>query len=76
VRYAGGIITVVIDRLGDCVAVAVRDDSSTLPRVRHPGPAEAPGRGLHLVESVATKWECHLLAGGDGKTVWSAVAVV
>jgi two-component sensor histidine kinase len=73
VRYAGGIITVVIECLGDCVAVAVRDDSSAAPVLRHPGPAEPSGRGLQLVEMLATKWGCQLAPSGSGKTVWFTV---
>lgn len=74
VRYAGGIITVVIDCLSDCVAVAVRDDSPAPPVVRDPGPDDPSGRGLQLVDSLASKWGCQLAPGGAGKTVWFTVA--
>jgi anti-sigma regulatory factor (Ser/Thr protein kinase) len=74
VRHAGGIITIVIECLGDRVAVAVRDDSMAVPVVRRPSSNDTSGRGLQLVQSLATDWGCQMSPGGEGKTVWFTVA--
>ncbi|MGV8966064.1 MAG: ATP-binding protein [Cellulomonas sp.] len=68
---AQGLIRVRVGRAGWVVRVAVRDDSSTVPVVRHPEPTAANGRGLELVDSLATAWgiDHH----DDGKTVWFSV---
>lgn len=67
-----GLIRVRVGRAGWVVRVAVRDDSATVPVVRHPEPTAASGRGLELVDSLATAWgvERH---GDEGKTVWFSV---
>ncbi len=69
---AHGLIRIRVGRAGLVVRVAVRDDSVTVPVVRHPEPTAANGRGLELVDSLATAWgiEQH---GDDGKTVWFSV---
>ena len=70
VRYAGGIITVVIDCEPDRVAIAVGDDSPAQPIVCDPHPSETHGRGMRLVDSVAAQWGCRPTSEGEGKTVW------
>lgn len=52
----------------DHVYVSVSDDSSTSPVVRHPEPAAASGRGMALVQALASDWGVEV--GPDGKTVW------
>lgn len=74
VRYAGGIITIVIECLGECVAVAVRDGSPSAPVLLHPDANDTSGRGLQLVDSLANDWGCRLSPGGEGKTVWFTIA--
>jgi anti-sigma regulatory factor (Ser/Thr protein kinase) len=49
--------------------VSVRDDSRTPPRPRvHVSPTESEGRGLLLVERLATRWGSE--PDGHGKAVW------
>ena len=69
---ARGLIRVRVGRTGLVVRVAVRDDSATVPVVRHPEPTANSGRGLELVDSLASVWgiEQH---GDDGKSVWFSV---
>jgi two-component sensor histidine kinase len=74
VRHAGGIITIVIEWLDDRVAVAVRDDSMAVPVIGRPSSDDTSGRGLQLVQSLATDWGCQMSPGGVGKTVWFTVA--
>jgi serine/threonine-protein kinase RsbW len=50
------------------VYVSVSDDSSTSPVVRHPEPSADSGRGMALVQALATDWGVEI--GPDGKTVW------
>jgi hypothetical protein len=50
------------------VYVSVSDDSRTSPIVRHPEPADPSGRGMALVQALASDWGVD--AGQDGKTVW------
>jgi anti-sigma regulatory factor (Ser/Thr protein kinase) len=53
---------------GTLLRVDVADDNSRLPRQRQPDPHALDGRGLQIVELLATRW------GVDeepiGKTVW------
>jgi serine/threonine-protein kinase RsbW len=67
-----GMIRVRVTRTGGAVRVAVRDDSTVEPVVRHPEPTAPSGRGLELVDSLAARWgiERH---EGEGKTVWFSV---
>ncbi len=50
------------------VRVEVHDASRTLPSLRHPRPDEEGGRGIALVDTLATTWGAD--ACDDGKTVW------
>ena len=51
------------------IRVAVRDAGLGRPRPRRAGPLEGSGRGLRLVEALATAWGTDLLP--DGKLVWA-----
>jgi anti-sigma regulatory factor (Ser/Thr protein kinase) len=70
VIHAGGMITVVIDCDDDSVAIAVGDQSSAEPFVCDPDAADPCGRGMRLVNSIATRWGCNPSSDGEGKTVW------
>ena len=69
VRYAGGATDVLIRGSADVVYVEVTDASSVLPAPARPGPNEDRGRGLLLVERLASAWGTRVPPGG-GKTVW------
>jgi anti-anti-sigma factor len=56
---------------GDLLHVAVRDGSPRLLRPVPDAPEEEGGRGLRLVERLATAWGVRRHA--DGKTVWCTV---
>lgn len=55
----------------DSIRVEVADDSSELPRPREAGPRDPTGRGLALVEQLATAWGVEVR--NEGKTVWFEV---
>jgi DNA-binding NarL/FixJ family response regulator len=50
------------------VRVSVRDDDPHLPRQRVPDEERPGGRGLHLVDTVASRWGAD--PSGPGKVVW------
>jgi anti-sigma regulatory factor (Ser/Thr protein kinase) len=52
----------------DLVRVEVRDSSAQLPRLRQPELYDASGRGLHIVDALATRWGTEPDAGT--KVVW------
>jgi anti-sigma regulatory factor (Ser/Thr protein kinase) len=59
----------VVARLDDHhIRVEVSDDDPRMPRLRKYGPTSSTGRGLHLVEALATLWGAEPFAGG--KVVW------
>jgi hypothetical protein len=74
VAHARTPMIVLIATAGDGLSVAVRDRSATVPTYR--GTPVAPtaygGRGMLLIDSVATRWGSLLLA--DGKVVWALLS--
>jgi anti-sigma regulatory factor (Ser/Thr protein kinase) len=60
--------TVELTRDGDRVRVAVCDDSPVAPRRRQYATDAATGRGIALVDHLATEWGSERV--GDGKCVW------
>jgi anti-sigma regulatory factor (Ser/Thr protein kinase) len=57
---------------GPSVRVEVRDDDPTLPEARIPDPLAPGGRGIMLVELLATRWGVN--HNERGKTVWFELA--
>ena len=55
------------------VAVIVSDRSRNLPQPRRAGPTDESGRGLILLDVLATRWGAHATA--DGKDVWFTLTV-
>jgi anti-sigma regulatory factor (Ser/Thr protein kinase) len=68
VRHAGTVFDVTLIMDGDTVRCEVRDGSPRMPHTGHPGPQEAGGRGLLLVEALSTAWGVEF--DGTGKRVW------
>jgi anti-sigma regulatory factor (Ser/Thr protein kinase) len=48
--------------------VCVLDDDATEPVPRHAEATATSGRGLEIVDRVATRWGC--IQGVEGKSVW------
>jgi anti-sigma regulatory factor (Ser/Thr protein kinase) len=69
VLHVGNPLTVRIGRSADTIRVEVDDDSPERPLLQMPDPGHEHGRGLFLVDALATDWgtEVH---PDDGKTVW------
>ncbi len=77
VEHAGSQITVTVTRRGIGLHLAVADTSSALPVLLTPTPPvpgeplNDRGRGMRMVDSVATIWGCEPTA--TGKVVWATV---
>jgi serine/threonine-protein kinase RsbW len=68
VRHVGRPMTVRAIRTGDRVRVEVEDPSPEPPVLRHPDADTFRGRGILLLDALATEWGTDLRE--DGKTVW------
>jgi anti-sigma regulatory factor (Ser/Thr protein kinase) len=68
VRHAGSPPIMRIDVDSGTVRIAVSDTSSQAPGIRHTDLEDEGGRGLLLVESLATSWGWTRTT--DGKSIW------
>jgi anti-sigma regulatory factor (Ser/Thr protein kinase) len=68
VRHAQAPFTVSVGCDGEIVRVEVADDSPQMPVPRVPTFDAVTGRGLMIVEALATSWGVE--PSGSGKTVW------
>ncbi|MDA8300561.1 MAG: ATP-binding protein [Actinomycetota bacterium] len=71
-RHAGGALEVSVQVGGTRVWVEVQDADPRAPVLREPGALDEGGRGLWLVDHLATAWGVRPLAG-DRKAVWFEV---
>lgn len=70
----GDVVVVRVLPHAEGVLVAVHDDGSGAPVVRDPAPEETGGRGMQLVDMLATTWGVQPRSDG-GKCVWFVVAL-
>ncbi len=70
--HGTGDVQVRVRAAGRVLRVEVRDDSPTMPTVRTADPLAEGGRGLALVQSLATTWG--VSPQGLGKVVWFELA--
>ena len=73
VVYGLGPVKLRLRRTDTEVAVIVSDRSRQLPQPRLAGPTDESGRGLNLLEVLATSWGARATA--DGKDVWFTLTV-
>jgi anti-sigma regulatory factor (Ser/Thr protein kinase) len=59
---------------GENVVVQVWDASGQMPVVQHPGADVESGRGLELVEALASDWGCYTPDRSSGKIVWAVMS--
>jgi anti-sigma regulatory factor (Ser/Thr protein kinase) len=71
VEHVGGAVEVVAAFSSRAVRIAVSDDSPLAPRVQPHDPRAPRGRGLQMVQVLASRWNWS--ADGIGKTVWAEV---
>jgi anti-sigma regulatory factor (Ser/Thr protein kinase) len=69
VQHAGPPVRLRLLVTGDRVLIEVRDTSTLRPRRRAPSPHEDRGRGLHIVDALATDWGFRITR--DGKSTWA-----
>jgi anti-sigma regulatory factor (Ser/Thr protein kinase) len=70
IRHGGSRAVIDAHAPGGVLRVSVRDDNPALPVVGlRPDLTAESGRGLHLVEALATRWGVEE-SGNDGKAVW------
>lgn len=70
----GGWITLDVMLVGDRLLVEVTDDSLAQPVVRQPDHRQEQGRGMFLVQAIASAWGARTGRRG-GKTTWCTLAV-
>lgn len=68
IRHGEAPFVVLVRYDGTCVRVEVGDGSAELPRKLQPGPDATGGRGVHIVETVASDWG--VVTTRSGKRVW------
>ena len=69
-KHGTGDIDVLVSPISAGVRVDVADTSPLEPVRRSPGLDDEHGRGLLIVESLATAWGMEPLPQGGGKSVW------
>ncbi|WP_343953641.1 ATP-binding protein [Nonomuraea longicatena] len=60
-------------RRGHLVTCAFTDPGASVPVLRYPGPLDAGGLGLHIVDSLSRRWGWSALAP-HGKIVWAVLS--
>lgn len=70
VVHAGTGFELRLERTAGVVRVEVTDQGVGMPAPRHPRPLEPSGRGLQIVDMLATTWGVRQEQGGRGHTVW------
>jgi anti-sigma regulatory factor (Ser/Thr protein kinase) len=68
VTHVGAPMTLRVRRASSAMRVEIDDPSTDVPVVRHPAAADEHGRGMLLVDELATAWGVEPRA--EGKTVW------
>jgi anti-sigma regulatory factor (Ser/Thr protein kinase) len=74
VDHARTPLTVSVSRRADVLRVAVRDHCDAPPLLRAHDPFAARGRGLQMVDALASHWDCTPDPAGRGKTVWAEIS--
>jgi len=69
VRFATGPVGVRLIRAGHGLLCEVGDTGNGRPRLRHGGPLDDRGRGLHVVHKLTTRWGVRWT--DTGKVVWA-----
>ena len=73
VRHVGSPMTLRIVRHPGCIRVEVDDPSTKPPRLLNPDDETAQGRGIMLVDELASQWGSEIRP--SGKTVWFEIDV-
>lgn len=76
VQHGRGTITITIESDEHSLVVTVADDSPVHPTLDDSADdGSTSGRGLQLVDRLATAWGCQPGADGQGKVVWFRLTI-
>jgi anti-sigma regulatory factor (Ser/Thr protein kinase) len=70
ITHGTGTVTVSIDCAGDSLSVTVSDDDPGEPLLQPERLMALGGRGLRMIESLASSWGVKPRVGSPGKDVW------
>ncbi|MGA2210782.1 MAG: ATP-binding protein [Acidimicrobiales bacterium] len=73
VEHADTEFTLSIEHSGGRIRVQATDSGSGEAVLRHPGPTEARGRGLLVIDQLSDDWGVIQAADGTGKTIWCSL---
>jgi anti-sigma regulatory factor (Ser/Thr protein kinase) len=73
VRHVGSPMTLRATSEGATLRIEVDDPSTEAPVLHHPDAGDGSGRGILLVDALATQWGAEI--HDDGKTVWFEIDV-
>ena len=76
IRHGKGVIRLAIKKFPSRLCVEVTDAGTGRPEPQHPGSDRVGGRGLNLVERLASEWGVTLSTPNAGKTVWFTLKTV
>lgn len=74
VRHAGTMCVVRLGVVDRSLVLTVQDGSPRLPVRREPGPLDAAGRGMFLVDALSRDWGVEKRSAGS-KAVWASFQV-
>ena len=74
VRHARTDFRLRVSHDADGIHVEVTDSAAGRPAIKNPSPAQAHGRGLHIVQALTRNWGVVPDPAGTGKTVWCTVS--
>lgn len=70
ITHGTGTVTVSIDLTDETLAVTVGDDEPSQPELQPERLMALGGRGLRMIESLASSWGVEQHVDGPGKDVW------
>jgi two-component sensor histidine kinase len=70
ITHGTGTVRLVIDCANHCLSVTVSDDEPAGPELQPERLMADGGRGLRMIESLASAWGVKPHEGGPGKDVW------
>jgi anti-sigma regulatory factor (Ser/Thr protein kinase) len=70
ITHGSGVVRVSVECADHCLSVTVGDDEPTTPEVQPERLMSMGGRGLRMMESLASAWGVSPRQTGPGKDVW------
>jgi two-component sensor histidine kinase len=70
ITHGTGTVHISIDCANHCLSVTVGDDEPTIPEMQPERLLSMGGRGMRMVEALASAWGVTPRADGGGKDVW------